>query len=192
MEYELGFAAGPAAVPGGSGILLVHPSTADADDFETAFLTAAAEPAMLISTHSAAREVKQKIDHYGVDRDRVEILDTISTDRGYTRRQEAGVTYLAAPDDVDGLLAATEDFLDRRGPPARLSLDSITELEYYAGEQRLGEALVGLLDQLETHDAVGLFQLAADGQAAVADLRDRFAGVVEVDGSGDVTAEFDG
>lgn len=190
MEYDLGFAEGPETVPGGSGILLVHPSTTDADDFETAFLTAASEPAMLISTHSAAREVKQKIQHYGVARDRVEILDTISTDRGYTRRQEAGVTYLSAPDDVDGLLAATEDFLARRGPPARLSLDSITELAYYAGEDHLADALLGLLDQLEAHDAIGLFQLAADGESAVADLRDRFAGVVEVDEAGDVTAEF--
>jgi len=192
MEYELGFAEGPETVPGGSGILLVHPSTTDADDFETAFLTAAAEPAMLISTHSAAREVKQKIEHYGVDQNRVEILDTISTDRGYTRRQEAGVTYLSAPDDVEGLLAATEDFLERRGAPARLSLDSITELGYYAGEEHLVEALVGLLDQLSAHDAIGLFQLAADGEAAVADLRDRFAGVVEVDDGGDIKADFRG
>ena len=190
MEYELGFADGPETVPGGSGILLVHPSTSDADDFETAFLTAAPEPAMLISTHSAAREVKQKIEHYGVDADRVEILDTISVDRGYTRRQESGVTYLSAPDDLDGLLAATEDFLERRGPPARLSLDSITELEYYAGEAHIGETLSAMLDQLEAHDGIGLFQLAADGEAAVAELRDRFAGMVEVDDAGTVTADF--
>jgi hypothetical protein len=190
MEYELGFTAGPATVRGGSGILLVHPSTTDADDFETAFLTAAAEPALLISTHSAAREVKQKVQHYGVDADRVEILDTISTDRGYTRRQESGVTYLSAPDDIQGLLDATADFLERRGPPARLSLDSITELGYYAGDERLGDTLSALLDQLEAHDAVGLFQLAADGEETVAPLRDRFAGVVEVDEDGGVAASF--
>jgi KaiC/GvpD/RAD55 family RecA-like ATPase len=190
MEYELGIEEAPATVPAGSGVLLVHPSTMDADSAETAFLTAAADPALLISTHSAAREVRQKIEHYGVDPDRVEILDTISVERGYTRRQSKGVTYLSAPDDLDGLVDHAADFLDRHDPPVRLSLDSITELRYYADDERLGEALVALLELLEAHDAAGLFQLASDGEAAVADLRDRFAGVVEVDEDGVVTATF--
>lgn len=190
MEYALGFDEGPAAVPAGSGILLVHPSTTDADSFETAFLTASDDPALLVSTHSAAREVRQKIEHYGLDPDRVEILDTISVDRGYTRRQAEDVTYLSAPDDLNGLLVATEEFLERRGPPARVSVDSLTELRYYAGDERLSETLAALLEVLAEHDAVGLFQLAADGEDAVADLRDRFAGVLEVDGDGGVSAAF--
>ena len=190
MAYALGFEAAPETVPAGSGVLLVHPSTSDADRFETAFLTAAEEPALLISTHSAAREVRQKVDHYGVDPDRVEILDTISTERGYTRRQTEGVTYLSAPDDLDGLLAHTEDFLERRRPPARVSLDSITELGYYADEDRLQGVLTSLLDLLAEHEAVGLFQLAADGSETVAPIRDRFAGILEVAEDGTVTADF--
>ncbi|MFB6310790.1 MAG: ATPase domain-containing protein [Salinirussus sp.] len=190
MEYALGFDEGPAAVPAGSGILLMHPSTMDADTFETAFLTAADDPALLISTHSAAREVQQKIEHYGLDPGRVEILDTISVDRGYTRRQADGVTYLSSPDDLDGLLTATEEFLERRGPPARVSVDSVTELRYYADDERVTSALASMLEILEEYEAVGLFQLAADGEDAVAALRDRFAGVLEVDEDGGVTATF--
>lgn len=190
MAYALGLEDAPETVPAGSGVLLVHPSTTDADPFETAFLTAGEEPALLISTHSAAREVQQKVEHYGIDADRVEILDTISVERGYTRRQSADVTYLSAPDDLDGLLEHTGDFLERRGPPARVSLDSITELGYYADEERLQTALTALLDLLEAHEAVGLFQLAADGSETVAPIRDRFAGVVEVADDGSVGIDF--
>lgn len=190
MPYALGVDEAPETVPDGSGVLLVHPSTSDADRFETAFLTADEAPALLISTHSAAEEVRQKVEHYGVDPERVEILDTISVERGYTRRQSADVTYLTAPDDLDGLLEHTEDFLERHGAPARVSLDSITELGYYADEDRLQATLSSLLDLLKAHDAVGLFQLAADGSETVDPVRDRFAGVLEVDEDGTVTASF--
>jgi KaiC/GvpD/RAD55 family RecA-like ATPase len=190
MAYALGVEEAPETVPDGSGVLLVHPSTSDADRFETAFLTADEAPALLISTHSAAEEVKQKVEHYGVDPHRVEVLDTISVERGYTRRQSADVTYLSAPDDLEGLREATANFLERQGSPARISLDSITELAYYADAEPLQETLVALLDLLGDHDAVGLFQLAADGSETVDPIRDRFAGVLEVDADGSVTASF--
>lgn len=190
MEYTLGFEDAPATVPAGSGVLLVHPSTMDADQFETTFVAAASDPVLLISTHSAAREVRQKLEHYDVDLDRVEILDTISVERGLTRRQSEGVTYLSAPDDLAGLVDHAADFLERQGPPARISLDSITELTYYADAPRVEESLVDLLDLLAAHNAVGLFQLAADGEAVVESIRNRFAGVVEVAGDGSVTASF--
>jgi len=191
MEYALGIEGAPETVPGGSGILVVHPSTAAADDVDTAFLEGSDEPVLVVSTHSAAREVGQKLDHWGIDRDRVEILDAISVERGYTRRPKDDVAYLTAPDDLAGLVTHVEDFLARQDGPARVTLDTITELIYYADAEQVGEAVGDVLDLLETHDAVGLFHLASGvHDDAIDDLRSAFVGVVELDDDGSVDADF--
>jgi len=191
MEYALGIEGAPATLPGGSGVLVVHPSTAEADDVDTAFLAGSDEPVLVVSTHSAAKEVRQKLDHWGIDGDRVEILDAISVERGYTRRQGDDVGYLTAPDDLAGLVEFVDDFLARQDGPARVTVDSITELIYYADADRVGAAVADVLDLLETHDAVGLFHLARGvHDDAVADVRSEFAGVVELDDDGAVRADF--
>lgn len=191
MEYALAIEGAPATVPGGTGILLVHPSTVEADDVDTAFLAGTDDPVLVVSTHSAAREVRQKLEHFGIDGDRVEILDAISVERGYTRRKGDDVTYLTAPDDLEGVVEGVDDFLGRQDGPARVTLDSITELIYYADAARVGGALEDLLGLLDAHDAIGLFHVARGiHDDAVADVRDGFAGVVELTEDGSVDVSF--
>lgn len=191
MEYALGIDGAPETVPGGSSVLVVHPSTAAADDVDTAFLEGTDDPILVVSTHSAAREVRQKLDHWGIDRNRVEILDAISVERGYTRRTGEGVDYLTAPDDLEGLVDHVEDFLARQDGPARVTLDSITELIYYADADQVGAAVGEVLDLLAAHDAVGLFHLARGvHEDAIADVRDEFTGVVELADDGSIDADF--
>jgi KaiC/GvpD/RAD55 family RecA-like ATPase len=191
MEYALGIDGAPATVPAGSAVLLVHPSTVAADGVDTEFLADNDDPVLVVSTHSAAREVRQKLAHFGIDRDRVEILDAISVERGYTRRQDEDVTYLTAPDDLDGMVEGVADFLADQDGPARVTLDSLTELIYYADASQVGAAIEEVLDLLDAHEALGLFHLASGvHDDAIGDVRDRFAGVVELDESGDVTATF--
>jgi KaiC/GvpD/RAD55 family RecA-like ATPase len=191
MEYVLGIDGAPETVQAGSGVLLVHPSTLAADDVDTQFLAGTDEPVLVISTHSAAREVRQKLAHFGIDDDRVHIIDAISVERGYTRRQRADVTYLTAPDDLEGMVDGVATFLDRQDGPARVTLDSLTELIYYADAAPAREALAAVLDLLDDHEAVGLFHLASGvHDDALADVREAFAGVIELDEGGAVTATF--
>lgn len=191
MNYELGIEGGPETVPGGSAILLVHPSTVEADDVDTQFLASNDDPVLVVSTHSAAREVSQKLEHYGIDRDRVEIVDAISAERGLTRHQQDDVTYLTGPDDLDGIRAGVEDFLERQDGPARLTVDSVTELIYYADGPQVRDAIEALQDVLSEHDAIGLFHVAEDVyDDAIADVRDSFTGVVQLDADGDSRADF--
>ena len=191
MEYALGIDGAPATVPAGSAVLLVHPSTVAADGVDTEFLADNDDPVLVVSTHSAAREVRQKLEHFGIDRDRVEILDAISVERGYTRRQGEAVTYLTAPDDLDGMVEGVAEFLADQNGPARVTLDSLTELIYYADASQVGAAIEEMLGLLETHEAIGLFHLASGvHDDAIADVRDRFAGVVKLDEGGDVSATF--
>jgi len=192
MEYELAFEGAPATVPGGTGILLLHPSTVETDRVDTEFLKADSDRILVISTRTTAREVRQKLDHYGVDPDRVTILDTLSVERGYTRRKGEGVRYLSAPDDLDGLVEETRRFLAEHEGKRRVSLDSLTEMIYYADEDRTLAAVGDLLELLADHDAVGLFHLAAGvhDEATVERFRERFDGVLALDESGDLTATF--
>lgn len=178
MAYELGIAGAPETVPPGSGVLVVHPETVDADEVETSFLTDNDDPVLVVSTHSAAREVSQKLDHYGIDRDRVEILDAISIERGYTRRQRDDVTYLRAPDDLEGIRSHVAEFLARHDGRARVTVDSITELIYFADADRGTEAVAALLDLLAEHDAVGLFHVTGDvREESLEDVESEFYGV---------------
>jgi len=192
MEYTLAIDNTPDTVAGGTGILLVHPSTGETDRLDTEFLSTDTDAMLVISTRTTAREVKQKLEYYEVDEDRATILDTLSVERGYTRRQSANVRYVSAPDDLEGIVEQTEQFLDSHEGKLRLSFDSVTELIYYADEQRAAEAVSDILELLEEYDAVGMFHLAqgVHDDETVADFRDLFDGVVELGEDGTVESDF--
>lgn len=192
MDYSLAIEGAPEAVPGGSAILLVHPSTVETDRYDTQFFQTDTDALLIVSTRTTAPEVRQKLEHYGVDDAEVDILDTLSVERGYTRRQSPDVTYLTAPDDLPGIVDHTREFLEATDGKRRVSVDSLTELIYYADQESVREAASDLVDLLDDHDAVGLFHLArgVHGEDVVANFRDLFDGVVEVDEDGDSTATF--
>ncbi|MFW6449156.1 MAG: DUF7090 family protein [Halobacteriota archaeon] len=191
MDYRLGVAGGPEAIDGGTGILFLHPSTAETDRLDTDFLKADSDHYLVVSTRTTAHEVDQKLEFYDVDLDKATIVDAISAERGYSRRQSERVTYLRTPDDVDKLIDAVRRFLDETDGRRRISFDSITELSFYAGETRTRGAVEELLDLLDTHDAVGLFHLSTGihDDEIVAGYRSLFDIVVELDADGAVDVE---
>lgn len=192
MDYSLAIEGAPETIPAGTGLLLVHPSTVETDRIDTDFLKTDTDHLLVISTRTSAREVRQKLEYYEVDESRATILDTLSIERGYTRRKGENVRYLPAPDDLDGIVAETREFLDTHDGKRRITVDSITEMIYYADEERARETVVQLLELLDEHDAVGLFHLArgVHDDAVVDAFRALFAGVVELDETGTVSAEF--
>ncbi|MFB6354430.1 MAG: ATPase domain-containing protein [Halobacteriales archaeon] len=192
MDYELAVEGAPATVPGGTGILLLHPSTGETDRIDTDFLKQDTDAFLVISTRTTAREVQQKLEHYGVDRDKAVILDTLSVERGYSRRQAENIHYVSAPDDLDGIVSRTESFLASTSGKRRISVDSITELAYYADEPAARRATERLLGLLATHDAVGLFHLSPEvhDDAVVESYEAMFDGVVELAEDGSVSARF--
>jgi KaiC/GvpD/RAD55 family RecA-like ATPase len=147
---------------------------------------------LIISTRTTAREVQQKLEYYEVDEDRAVILDTLSIERGYTRRQSDNVKYVSSPDDLAGIVAKTREFLASQEGKLRVTVDSLTEMLYYADEEPTREAVEELLDLLATHDAVGLFHLAAEvhDTDVVDDYRDRFDDVIELHEDGTIDQEF--
>ncbi|QGN05981.1 hypothetical protein Hrd1104_00860 [Halorhabdus sp. CBA1104] len=192
MDYALAIDDAPTTIPAGTGILLVHPSTAETDRIDTDFLKTDTEQFLVISTRTSAREVTQKLEHYEVDEDTATILDALSVERGYTRRQSDDVRYVSAPEDLDGIVAETRRFLDETDGKRRISLDSLTELIYYTDEQRTREAAHRLLALLEEEDAVGLFHLAGGvhDESVVDEFRALFDAVVELDRDGTVRTTF--
>ena len=193
MDYALAIEDTPETIPGGTGILLLHPSTGETDRIDTEFLATDTDQALVVSTRTTAREVTQKLEHYEVDEDRTTILDTLSIERGYTRRSGEGIRYVAAPDDWEGIVDEVEEFLATHDGKRRVSFDSLTELIYYADEQAAYDAAERMLELLDEHDAVGLFHLA-DGvheQAVVDRFTDLFDGLVELEADGTVTSQFD-
>jgi KaiC/GvpD/RAD55 family RecA-like ATPase len=192
MDYELAIENTPDIIPGGTGILLVHPSTGETDRIDTDFLKTDTDHLLVVSTRTTAREVQQKLEHYGVDEDRAVILDTLSVERGYSRRSSDRVHYVAAPDDLDGIVDQVRTFLETHGGKLRVSVDSITEMAYYADEDRARAAVEQILDLLEEHDAVGLFHLAEEvhDPEVLEGYRDLFEGVVTLEADGTVTGEF--
>jgi KaiC/GvpD/RAD55 family RecA-like ATPase len=192
MEYELAIEGSPGTVPGGTGILLIHPSTGETDRIDTEFLNIDTDYRLVVSTRTTAREVQQKLEYYGVDAENTVILDTLSVERGYSRRSSDRVHYVSAPDDLDGIVAKVRAFLEDHDGKLRVSLDSITEMAYYADEERARAAVEELLDLLDAHDAVGLFHLAEEVHEpdVVAGYRGLFDGVVVLEADGTVTAEF--
>jgi len=182
MDYELAVDGDHGPIPGGTSVLLVHPSTAETDRVDTDFLKTDTDHFLVISTRTTAREVTQKLDYYDVDEDRAVILDTLSVERGYSRRTRDDVHYVNSPDDLDGIVEQTERFLDAHEGKLRVSFDSVTELAYYAGEEQARDAVERILDLLETHDAVGLFHLSTEvhDDDVLAGYRERFDLVIEL------------
>jgi len=192
MDYSLSIAGAPGTVPGGTAILLLHPSTGETDRIDTEFLKDDTDRFLVVSTRTTAREVRQKLEHYDVDESKAVILDALSVERGYSRRSADNIHYVSAPDDVEGILAQVERFLQTTDGKRRISFDSITELAYYADEDRAVAALSRLAALLEEYDAIGLFHVDRDVHDAA--TVDRFEaavdGVVELTADGDVTAAF--
>jgi len=192
MEYSLAIADAPERVPGGTGILLLHPSIGETDRIDTEFLKTDTDHFLVVSTRTTAREVEQKLEHYDVDESRAVILDALSVERGYSRRGSENVHYVSAPDDLRGIVDGTRTFLEDHDGRLRVSVDSLTEMAYYADEEGVYEATEELLALLEEHDAVGLFHLSKEvhDRETVERFRALFDGVVDLDVDGAVTAEF--
>ncbi|WP_323191310.1 hypothetical protein [Halostella sp. PRR32] len=192
MDYTLAIDDSPDTVPGGTGVLLLHPSTGETDRIDTDFLKKDTDRFLVISTRTTAREVTQKLDYYDVDAESAVILDTLSVDRGYSRRSSENVHYVGAPDDLDGIVQQTEEFLASHDGKLRVSLDSITELAYYAGEESTMDAIRAILALLDDHDAVGLFHLATEVHSddVVDSYRDLFDGVIDLNEDGTITTDF--
>jgi len=192
MEYALEIDGTPDTIPGGTGILLLHPSTGETDRIDTDFLKTDTDSFLVVSTRTTAREVTQKLEYYDVDESRAVILDTLSIERGYSRRAGEHVHYVAAPDDVDGIVHQVEQFLENHDGKVRISFDSVTELAYYAGEDEALETMERIVNLLEKHDAVGLFHLSEEvhDDDVVEQFRSLFAGVVDLNADGDVSSQF--
>jgi len=192
MDYRLAIADTPDSVPGGTGILLLHPSTGETDRIDTDFLKTDTDHMLVVSTRTTAREVEQKLEHYDVDEERATILDTISVERGYTRRASDHVRYVAAPEDLDSIVEQTRQFLESHDGKRRVSLDSITEMIYYSDVERTHEAVESILELLDEHDAVGLFHLAkgVHEDDVIDDFASLFDGVVDLAEDNSVSAEF--
>lgn len=192
MEYSLAIENAPETVPSGTGILLVHPSTVETDRVDTDFLRTDTDNLLVVSTRTSAREVRQKLEHYEVDEDQATILDTLSIERGYTRRPGGQVRYLQSPDDMEGVVEKVGEFLDSHEGKQRITVDSISEMIYYADEESAREAVTEVLELLDEHDAVGLFHLArgVHEDTVLDSFRELFHGVVELDESGAVSTTF--
>ncbi len=192
MEYTLSIENTPETVSGGTGILLVHPSTGETDRIDTEFLGTDTDRMLIVSTRTSAREVEQKLEHYAVDESKATILDTLSVERGYTRRRTDHVQYVTAPDNLDEIVEQTRKFLEETDGKRRISVDSVTEMAYYADEDSAREAVESLLDLLAEHDAVGLFHLAESVHDAdvLAGYRDLFDGTIDLAADGTVTTSF--
>ena len=192
MDYELAIEDAPETIPGGTGILLLHPSIGETDRIDTDFFKVDTDHFLVVSTRTTAREVEQKLEHYEVDESSATILDTLSIERGYSRRSSDNIHYVAAPDDLDAIVEKTRQFLERHDGKLRLSVDSVTEMAYYADEDRARNAVQEILDLLEAHDAVGLFHLAEEvhDPEVVEGYRELFDGVVVLEADDTVTVEF--
>jgi len=192
MDYTLAVENAPETIEGGTGVLLLHPSIGETDRIDTDFFKTDTDHFLVVSTRTTAREVEQKLEHYDVDEDSAVILDTLSVERGYSRRGTDDVHYVSAPDDLDGIVAKVEAFLTSHDGKVRLSVDSLTEMIYYADEDGVVDATEKLLELLAEHDAVGLFHLSKEvhDEATLDRFRERFDGVIDLADDGSVTADF--
>ena len=188
MDYVLAVDGAPETISGGTGILLIHPSIGETDKLDTDFFKTDTDRFLVVSTRTTAREVRQKLEHYAVDESRADILDTLSVERGYSRRASDRLHYVSSPDDLDGVVEKVAEFLTDTEGKRRLSVDSLTEMAYYADVEGTYDAGKRMLALLEEHDAVGLFHLSKE----VHDEKtiERFAGlfdaVIDLDTDGSV------
>jgi len=192
MDYELAIETTPETVPGGTGIMLLHPSTGETDRIDTDFFKTDTDHLFILSTRTTAREVQQKLEYYEVDETKATILDTLSIERGYSRRSGQNIRYVSSPDDLDGMVEAIETFLTTHDGKLRISIDSVTEMAYYADEERTRTAVEQILELLDEHDAIGLFHVAEEVHAdeVVDGYRDLFDGVIELEEDGRVESQF--
>jgi len=192
MDYTLAVENAPETIEGGTGVLLLHPSIGETDRIDTDFFKTDTDHFLVVSTRATAREVEQKLEHYDVDEDSAVILDTLSVERGYSRRGTDDVHYVSAPDDLDGIVAKVEAFLTSHDGKVRLSVDSLTEMIYYADEDGVVDATEKLCALLADHDAVGLFHLSKEvhDEATIDRFRERFDGVIDLADDGSVATDF--
>lgn len=192
MEYALAIENGPETIPGGTGLLLIHPSIGETDRIDTDFLKTDTDAFLVVSTRTTAREVEQKLEYYDVDETNATILDTLSVERGYSRRSADDVYYVSAPDDLDGVVDRVGRFLEETTGKRRVSVDSLTEMAYYADDDAVYEAAEAMLELLEAHDAVGIFHLSEEVHevATLNRFRDVFEGVISLGGGGDVDVDL--
>ena len=192
MDYTLAVDNAPETISGGTGVLLLHPSIGETDRIDTDFFKTDTDHFLVVSTRTTAREVEQKLEHYDVDEDSAVILDTLSVERGYSRRGTDDVHYVSAPDDLDGIVRQVEDFLTDHDGKVRLSVDSLTEMIYYADEDGVYEATKQILELLADHDAVGIFHLSKEvhDQDTLDRFNELFDGIVDLGDDSSVTVEF--
>ncbi|MBB6647266.1 DUF7090 family protein [Halobellus ruber] len=191
MDYALAIDEAPDSIPAGTGVLLLHPSIGETDRIDTDFLRTDTDHFLVISTRTTAREVEQKLEHYDVDESKADILDALSVERGYSRRTSDRVHYVSTPEDLDGIVEQTREFLESHDGKLRVSVDSVTEMAYYAGVDGARDATERLLGLLSDHDAVGLFHLSNEvhDEGTLDRFRDLFDVVLELDVDGAVRRE---
>ncbi len=192
MDYRLAIENAPETIAAGTGLLLVHPSIGETDRIDTDFLKLDTDHFLVISTRTTAREVEQKLEHYDVDEDRAVILDTLSVERGYSRRGADDVHYVSSPDDLEGIVEQTKQFLTTHDGKVRISVDSLTEMIYYADEDGVYEATKQLLELLAEHDAVGIFHLSKEvhDDETLEKFHELFDGVITLGDDSGVSVEF--
>ncbi|WP_254542845.1 DUF7090 family protein [Halomarina pelagica] len=192
MDYTLTIEGAPETVPGGTSIMLLHPSTGETDRLDTEFFKTDTDHLFILSTRTTAREVQQKLEYYEVDESKAVILDTLSIERGYSRRAGDHVRYVSSPDDLDGMVEDLREFLEETEGKRRVSVDSVTEMAYYADEERARAAVEEMLDLLREHDAIGLFHVAEEvhDEAVLDGYRDLFDGVIHLREDDSVTCDF--
>ena len=192
MDYTLAIENAPDTIASGTGLLLLHPSIGETDRIDTDFLKTDTDHFLVVSTRTTAREVEQKLEHYDVDEDRAVILDTLSVERGYSRRGADDVHYVSSPDDLDGIVEKTREFLSSHDGKVRVSVDSLTEMIYYADDEGVYEATKELLELLVDHDAVGIFHLSKEvhDQSTLDEFTELFDGVVDLGDDGSVSVDF--
>jgi len=183
MNYTLGVDGSTRTIPAGTSLLLVHPSTAATDRIDTDFLRTDTDHFLVVSTRTTAREVKQKLEYYDVNERRAVILDTLSVERGYSRRSSDNVHYVRAPDESDDVVDQVRRFLEDHDGKLRVSFDSLTELAYYAGDEAATAAAREMVALVEEYDAAGLFHLASEvhDRDEVDAYRSMFDGTIELD-----------
>jgi KaiC/GvpD/RAD55 family RecA-like ATPase len=192
MDYSLAIENAPETISEGTGLMLLHPSTGETDRVDTDFFKTDTDHLFILSTRTTAREVKQKLEYYEVDESKAVILDTLSIERGYSRRSSDNVRYVSSPEDLDGMIDAIRSFLSTHDGKRRISIDSVTEMAYYAEEERARNAIKQILELLDTYDAVGLFHVAEEVHSTetIEAYRELFDGIIDLDKDGTVTSEF--
>jgi KaiC/GvpD/RAD55 family RecA-like ATPase len=191
MDYALAVDGAPETIPGGTGLLLLHPSIGETDRLDTDFFKTDTDRFLVVSTRTTAREVEQKLEHYAVDESKADILDTLSVERGYSRRASERLHYVSSPDDLDGIVEKVAAFLDATEGKRRLSVDSLTEMAYYADVEGTYDAAERMLALLDEHDAVGLFHLSKEvhDEETIDRFRGLFDAVIDLDADGSADYE---